>query len=412
MEIKYFLKKLGPGLLYAAAAVGVSHLVQSTRAGADFSFDLIPFLIIAMVIKYPFFEFAPRYTNATGKDLITAYREMGTWAVALFALITLFTMFAIVAAVVMVTAGVAGFVFNMGLNPVYISALLMFVSAMVLIIGRYHLLDRVIKYVIAVLALSTIFAVISAFGTHAETQAFFTNFSFSEKPHIFFLIAFIGWMPSPIDVSVWHSLWSKAKGKDGKISVRDGQLDFRIGYIGTGFVALAFLSLGAVIMFNAPEHLADSGVAFSAQLINMYTISIGSWAYPVIAVAAVATMFSTTLTVIDAYPRVMTPITTFFIKKWAPYKKPLYWVWMAVTIGGTLLLMSLLSHSMSFMVDLATTLSFVTAPVVAILNYKAVTSKNFPAENKPGKGLLSYAQVGIVFLILFSLFYIVYLIIA
>ncbi|MDZ7774519.1 MAG: divalent metal cation transporter [Bacteroidales bacterium] len=207
---------MGPGLLYAAAAVGVSHLVQSTRAGADFSFDLIPFLIIAMVIKYPFFEFAPRYTNATGKDLITAYREMGTWAVALFALITLFTMFAIVAAVVMVTAGVAGFVFNMGLNPVYISALLMFVSALVLIVGRYHLLDRVIKYVIAVLALSTIFAVISAFGTHAETQAFFTNFSFSEKPHIFFLIAFIGWMPSPIDVSVWHSLWSKAKGKEGK----------------------------------------------------------------------------------------------------------------------------------------------------------------------------------------------------
>ena len=32
---KNFLKSIGPGLLFAGAAIGVSHLVQSTRAGAD-----------------------------------------------------------------------------------------------------------------------------------------------------------------------------------------------------------------------------------------------------------------------------------------------------------------------------------------------------------------------------------------
>ena len=35
------LKNLGPGLLFAGAAIGVSHLVQSTRAGADFGLGLI-----------------------------------------------------------------------------------------------------------------------------------------------------------------------------------------------------------------------------------------------------------------------------------------------------------------------------------------------------------------------------------
>ena len=34
-------KKLGPGLLFAGAAIGVSHLVQSTRAGADFGWGLL-----------------------------------------------------------------------------------------------------------------------------------------------------------------------------------------------------------------------------------------------------------------------------------------------------------------------------------------------------------------------------------
>ena len=33
-KINHILKKLGPGLLFAGAAIGVSHLVQSTKAGA------------------------------------------------------------------------------------------------------------------------------------------------------------------------------------------------------------------------------------------------------------------------------------------------------------------------------------------------------------------------------------------
>ena len=36
-----WIKKLGPGLLFAGAAIGVSHLVQSTRAGADFGWGLL-----------------------------------------------------------------------------------------------------------------------------------------------------------------------------------------------------------------------------------------------------------------------------------------------------------------------------------------------------------------------------------
>ena len=49
------LKNLGPGLLFAGAAIGVSHLVQSTRAGADFGFSLLWALILSNIIKYPFF---------------------------------------------------------------------------------------------------------------------------------------------------------------------------------------------------------------------------------------------------------------------------------------------------------------------------------------------------------------------
>ena len=44
------ISKLGQGLLFAGAAIGVSHLVQSTRAGADFGFGLIWALILLSLI--------------------------------------------------------------------------------------------------------------------------------------------------------------------------------------------------------------------------------------------------------------------------------------------------------------------------------------------------------------------------
>ena len=71
------LKQLGPGLLYAGAAIGVSHLVQSTRAGANFGFTLIWVIVIAHFFKYPFFQFGPRYASATGESLLDGYKKMG-----------------------------------------------------------------------------------------------------------------------------------------------------------------------------------------------------------------------------------------------------------------------------------------------------------------------------------------------
>ena len=67
----------GPGLLWAATAIGVSHLVQSTRAGASAGFGLAGVILIALVLKYPFFEYGPRYAAATGHSLIEGYARIG-----------------------------------------------------------------------------------------------------------------------------------------------------------------------------------------------------------------------------------------------------------------------------------------------------------------------------------------------
>ena len=90
-----FLQKLGPGLLFAGAAIGVSHLVQSTKAGANFGFGLLWALLLINLIKYPFFQFGPRYATATGESLLDGYKKLGKNVLKVYALLTFATMFTI-----------------------------------------------------------------------------------------------------------------------------------------------------------------------------------------------------------------------------------------------------------------------------------------------------------------------------
>ncbi len=414
MHFKRFLKTLGPGLLYAGAAVGVSHLVQSTRAGASFGFELIWVLIIANALKYPFFEFGPRYAIATGNSLISGYNKMGKWAIILFAILTLSTMFAIQAAVTIVTAGLVANILNIQIDTTLLCTIILVVTMIVLIIGRYTLLDKIIKFIIVILAVSTILAVSYAFGIEVDKQQeFIRGFHWKDGMHLAFLIAFIGWMPAPIDVSVWHSLWSVAKWKQLKHSptLRNSLVDFKIGYIGTAFLALGFLTLGALVMYGTGEELSPQGAVFAEQLINLYTISLGKWAYWIIAIAALATMLSTTLTCLDAYPRVLVETTKLLIPSIGKKKNESDWLsrsWLFILVAGALLLLSILSGSMRFMVDLATTISFVTAPLFAIMNYRVIIDKHMPSEAKPKPWLRIYAMISIVFLCGFTLYYILW----
>lgn len=411
MNLRSFIRTLGPGLLYAGAAVGVSHLVQSTRAGASYGFELVYILILANIIKYPFFEFGPRYAVASGNDLIKGYFQTGKWAIILFGLITLLTMFAIQAAITIVTAGLVAHVFNIQMNTTLLCGLILGATMIILIIGKYSLLDKMIKFIIIILAISTLTALVFAFDIDQKLPPVeIPSFSWNNPADLAFIIAFIGWMPAPIDISVWHSLWSIAKRKQLRYtpSLRQSLTDFRIGYIGTAILAMGFLTLGALVMHGSGELLSSRGAVFAGQLINMYTIPLGKWAYRIISIAALATMFSTTLTCLDAYPRVLKPTTQYLIKAMREQKRDYTWLsysWLIILVAGSLLLLSILAASMRFMVDLATTISFVTAPFFAIMNYKVATSRHMPSEGKPKKWLRIYAVAGIIVLSAFTLFY-------
>lgn len=249
MKIKNILKSLGPGLLWAGAAIGVSHLVQSTRAGAIYGFQLAAIILLINLIKYPFFEFGPRYASSTGESLLHGYRRLGKGALVLYLILTIATMFTLQAAITVVTAGLFSYVFPNLFNTFTWTVIILGIATIIVAFGKYSILDKIIKIIIVLLALSTIIAVVSAFTKRFNPNPeFIQNFEWNFGD-IALLIAFAGWMPSAIDISVWHSFWSIAKRKEGKYipTVKESLFDFNVGYIGTAILSIGFLSLGALV---------------------------------------------------------------------------------------------------------------------------------------------------------------------
>ena len=398
-----FLQSLGPGLLFAGAAIGVSHLVQSTRAGAEFGFGLIWALLLVHIFKYPFFQFGPRYTAATGETLLDGYNKLGKGVLITYYVLNFTTMFTIQAAVTIVTAGLASQLFGFTNDLVVWSTLLLFISLTFLVVGKYKLLDNLMKYIIVILTISTIIAV--AVALFSTKEAFdVTQIIPSGAVELTFLVAFLGWMPAPLDISIWHSIWSveKDKTKVLKTKRKDAIFDFNIGYLSSMFLGVCFVLLGALLMYKSGENFSNKGGVFASQLIKLYTRNLGEFSHIFIAIAAFTTMFSTTITTLDASPRAMNRTTKLLFRKEFKYG---YWFWILFLFFGTFLILKYFISNMGLLVKTATILSFLTAPFYAILNYKLITGKHTPKEHQPGIYLKILSGIGILFLVGFSLWF-------
>ena len=399
--MKNTLQKLGPGLLFAGAAIGVSHLVQSTRAGADFGLGLLWALLLVNFFKYPFFQFGPRYALATGESLLAGYAKLGKGVIVTYFVLTIATMFTIQTAVTIVTAGLAVELLGISSNIVYWGVVITLICATLLSFGRYGLLDRGMKVIIIVLSISTFVAAFLAFGQSKDIE--WTQVLPTSTTGFAFLIAFMGWMPGPLDISVWHSLWSLEKKKRMQnLTVKQSLFDFNVGYLTTIVLGVCFVLLGTLVMYGTGIGFSSSGGAFAQQLIALYTSGLGNGAYWIIGVAAFTTMFSTTLTTLDASPRAMAKTAQILQ---LPIVMSSYLFWILVLVIGTCAVFFFLLSNMGALVQLATILSFITAPFYGLINFLLVSGRHMPENYRPNGLMRVWSIAGLVFLTGFTIWY-------
>jgi Mn2+/Fe2+ NRAMP family transporter len=129
--------------------------------------------------------------------------------------------------------------------------------------------------------------------------------------------------------------------------------------------------------------------------------------------AIVTTMFSTSLTVIDGFPRAIDRgVRTAFVD---PKGTPgyagtgrAYWISLAILAVLTVLVLAVFPGTLTTMVDFATIVSFLTAPILGYLNLRVVTSEDVPPHLRPGRGLIVLSWVGLIVLASFATAYVVW----
>ncbi len=412
-----FRRSLGPGLIWAATSIGVSHLVQSTRAGADAGFALVAVIAVALLLKYPFFEYGTRYAIATGESLIEGYSHVGRWALWLFLAITLATAVISLAALALFLAYLTHYALGVSWPTAPTSGVLLALCGGVMVVGRYQGLDRVIKVLLLILVLSTIAAVVVTLPrADYSTLTLWPADVIGSVVSFGFLLALVGWMPAPVDVSVWSSLWTLAKQRTAKgpISPPDLKREFCVGYLGTGLLALCFVTIGATVLYGSGVVLNPAGAVFSTQLVDLYGTTLGSWSRPVVLVAAIAAISSSLLAITDGFPRSLDRTITALRRTGqnrAPDTDgptgdtdtgrgvgPNYWYSMLGFGLVAFLIVLGFSGSLRTMLDFATTVAFLTAPLLGYLNLRAVTSSTMPTQHQPGPAMRALTWTGLALL--------------
>ena len=339
------LRHLGPGLILMMTGIGTSHLVTAPVAGGRFEFALLWCIPVAYVFKYYGFEMAFRFTSATGRSMLdaysTAWKKWPLW----YVLVTTLLQCALGQAGRLIAAAAVVYYFLsqfLGLDvPMSLIALLLgVISVMTILRGRYGAVEKITKILAGILFVTTVVVYLVRPAPLAAAAHFFSY----EIPGGSWLIiaAFLGLLPTGIDVSLQASEWGKAKKvgmgrirpalETGGIAntfdpfaprVEDLRVDtsrlsdhareycrrwftislwdFRIGHIVSFFIATVFLLLAAVWLYPSDV----SGRAVIGEIARIFTESVGSWMMSIFLFGALAATISTAFNYFDGWPRVV-----------------------------------------------------------------------------------------------------------
>lgn len=370
MQITNVFKNFGPGLIMASSAIGGSHIIVSTQAGVKYGYQLAWFIIAVNLLKYPFYRFAFRYTLENDKNVLEGYVEKGKGYLWLFLLFNAIATVVNIAGGALLSAALLAPLLPFNVSFTILSIIVLLSFLLILSKKQYRILDTLSKNIMLILSVVTVFAFVMAVQSLSHSTAPETVHPLPSPwtlTSIPFLIALMGWMPAPMELSAAASLWVVEKKKLDNGYVPNGLLDFNVGYSVTIALALIFMGLGALVQYQQGVAVASGG-KFVAQFVDMYAIAIGEWTRWFVGLLALMCIYGTTLAALDGYSR--TNMAAVHLLCTCPKNTShalFFWMSGAATISLVVILF--FQSSVKHMIPFAMTMSFISAPIFAWLNF-------------------------------------------
>ena len=398
------MNRFGPAMMMAATAVGVSHLVYSTQAGADYGFSLAWLIVLIVALKYPAFRFAVDYASGTGRSLVTAYSRISKIALLWLAIGFFVDMFIATGAVALVTAGLIISVFDIPLPGPQVAVGLMVISAIVLLNGQYAKAERLVKILVLTFSILVVAATVFALPLLGSGERGAFGALTPDRSLAVFVIAMAGWMPMPANGAILYSKWVCERKKiDGDaFDYARAREDFRNGYGLTLVLALCFVAMGTAVLYGTGRQVPATAAGFATELFGIFTSVIGRWSYPVIAAAGIAVIWSTQVALMDALPRVTDRLVAIVQNRPDDAPSRFRTFLLVQVVGVSIMLLFMMKNFTSF-IYFATSMGFIAGPAIAYYNYRAVTSNDVAAGHRPSAMLINWNWISVFALATFAI---------
>jgi manganese transport protein len=306
------LRQLGPGLIISAVIVGSGELIVTPKLGASVGFQLLWFIILGCFIKVFVQIELGRYSVAHGVTTLQAMNSMPgprlivSWLVWLWLLMYVALIFQVAGMV----GGLAS-VFELAGLPLNNSILTILVAAscaVLLVVGRYRLVESFSTGLVGLFTLCTLVAVIALqFTPNAITGAqLASGFTFSLPEKFTTAFAAFGIIGVGASELIYYPYWCLEKGYGTSIGPNDQSPAWRFRAMGWLRVmridawvsfgiyttaTLAFYLLGAAVLH--PKGLQVENNQMIATLSHMYRETFGQWSFWLFLVGAFAVLYST-----------------------------------------------------------------------------------------------------------------------
>jgi manganese transport protein len=306
------LRQIGPGLIISAVIVGSGELIVTPKLGAEEGFKLLWFIILGCLLKVFVQIELGRHavlrgqTTLVGLNTLPGPRAIVSWVLWLWLAMYLSLVFQVAGMV----GGVAR-VFSLGGLTLPVNVLAVGIGgscAMLLVIGRYQLVEKLSMVFVALFTLATLVAVgmLQRTGFAVTGDQLAEGFAFGLPDKLVTAFAAFGIIGVGASELIYYPYWCLEKGYAKHIGPDDGtaawrenargwlkimRVDAWVSFTLYTTSTLAFYLLGAAILHAKQVKVDNSKMIETLSL--MYREVFGEWSFWMFLVGAFAVLYST-----------------------------------------------------------------------------------------------------------------------
>jgi manganese transport protein len=340
------LKQVGPGLIISAIIVGSGELIVTPKLGAEEGFKLLWFIILGCLLKVFVQIELGRYAITRGRTTLEALNTLPGPRIAVSWVLWLWLgmYLCLVPQVAGMVGGVATSLKLGGVNvPVSILAVAIGAScAILLLIGRYRLVESASTVMVGIFTLTTMIAVGALqFTEFAVTPAqIASGFTFQLPASMITAFGAFGIIGVGASELIYYPYWCLEKGYARRAGPDDGtdawqvrargwlrvmRIDAWISFFIYTSATIAFYLLGAAIL-HAKQLKVESSKMIDT-LSNMYLSAFGQWSFWLFLVGAIVVLYSTIFGATASNARLLADALSIFgLRRYANAEDRMRWV--------------------------------------------------------------------------------------